>query len=96
MPATHHVPSPPNIPKGTPNPAMPQLKGEHHRAAKLTAADVLAIREAYRPGRVTMQELADAYGVSPQQIGYIVRGQRWKHLLTPPSAGAPGEKGRTA
>jgi hypothetical protein len=49
----------------------------HH---KLTAAEVLAIRERRRNG-ASYHDLADLYGVRWQTIEKIVKGQRWKHLL---------------
>lgn len=55
-------------------------RGERHHNAKLTDADVLAIRAAYVPRKVTQQALADEYGVSDSVICEIVTGKAWRHL----------------
>ena len=53
--------------------------GEHNPKAKLSAADVLAIRSKRRTG-VTNVSLARSYGVTKETISMIVRGVTWKHL----------------
>ena len=53
------------------------LKGTLHGQAKLTEADVIAIRAAIGSSQ---SELAARYGVSPSQIGHIRRGKRWSHI----------------
>jgi HNH endonuclease len=55
--------------------------GAEHPRAKLTDADVVAIRMRYAKGGVLQTELAAEYGVTPPMIGYIVRGTAWRHLL---------------
>lgn len=60
-------------------------RGESHRSAKLTEADVLDIRERYAAGGVEQRDLADEYGVHRVQIGSILRGQTWKHVGGPRS-----------
>lgn len=54
--------------------------GEAAAAAKLTSEQVAAIRALYAPGVVTLQVLADEYGVSKPTISRIINGKRWKHL----------------
>jgi hypothetical protein len=54
------------------------------RAAKLTPEQVVVIRELYNAGR-TQRELCQAYGVSKETIGRIVRGESWI------AYGGPGE-----
>jgi hypothetical protein len=54
-------------------------RGEHHGNAKLTAADVLQIRHRKRQGERT-RVVAQAFGVSPSHIEYIIRGLSWAHL----------------
>jgi hypothetical protein len=49
--------------------------------AKLTDDQVREIRQLYKPRKVTQDYLAARYGVSRSAIGYILRGQHWKHLL---------------
>ena len=50
--------------------------GESHGSAKLTEADVLAIRSDNRIGRV----IAAEYGVSREQIWRIKRRENWTHI----------------
>ena len=50
--------------------------GTRHHAAKLTDANVAEIR-AQRAAGVSGRRLAQEFGVSPQQVSKIVRGQRW-------------------
>jgi hypothetical protein len=60
------------------------LKGTTNGRAKLTEADVLAIRAAhtYVPGKRNgaVARLACQYGVSESMISDIVRRKNWKHL----------------
>lgn len=53
--------------------------GEKCVNAKLTEADVLAIRE--NKDNVTHRELGEIYGVNRGTITKILNGSRWKHLL---------------
>lgn len=55
-----------------------RVHGERHPKAKLTDADVLAIRRAYRPG--LGGQLMRQYGVSQSAISAIVNHDTWKHL----------------
>jgi hypothetical protein len=52
---------------------------ERQAHAKLTAADVMAIRKRRASGE-TMQRIADDYGVSSSHVSYICSGRVWKHL----------------
>ena len=58
-------------------------KGEAHGRHRLTEPEVVAIREKYAHGNVTMDELAGAFGVSTPSIFLIVRGKRWTHAGGP-------------
>lgn len=51
--------------------------GEANGSAKLTAADVAAIRSAYAAGGVSQPQLARRFGVNHSTIGRIVRGELW-------------------
>lgn len=53
-------------------------RGEKNGQAKLTEAEVLQIRRY--PRSVSHRALAIVFGVSPQTVGKIRRGERWKHL----------------
>ena len=55
-------------------------RGEDCHAAKLTAQDVLDIRQRYINGDGPRM-LARQYGVARTNIQRIVRGKCWKHLL---------------
>ena len=55
-------------------------KGERHGMAKLTEADVLAIRAAYAAGDVTHRKLGEQYGVHQRAIGNIVNRKSWRHI----------------
>ncbi len=50
------------------------LKGDRHPGVKLTAAEVLAIRQSKQRG------LAQIYGVSRSQIMRIKKGRSWRHI----------------
>jgi hypothetical protein len=51
-------------------------KGEHHRDAKLTEADVLAIRAS----RERQVDLADKYGICQSVVSAIKLRKIWKHV----------------
>ena len=55
---------------------MADNSGENNPNAKLSEKDVLAIRKAYANGYLQVN-LARRYGVTPTNIGSIVRGQTW-------------------
>lgn len=57
-----------------------QAWGEKQGGVKLTAHQVLAIRETYATLRVTQRELALEYGVSQGNIRKIVTGNSWRLL----------------
>lgn len=58
-----------------------QAKGEKQGAAKLTAAQVLEIREmAARADRPTLRAIAAVFGVTDGNIGEIVKRRSWRHI----------------
>ena len=57
---------------------VPALKGQDHGEAKLTDAQVLAIRTRYKRGNGL--SLARQYGVSPSLVSLIVRRKAWTHF----------------
>lgn len=57
---------------------VPQRDGTLNAAAKLTEADVLAIR-TQRPS-TSVNELAARYGVHRATIHRVVTGRRWSHI----------------
>lgn len=56
-----------------------QARGERVVAAKLTESDVREIRRRRSIGE-TQAKLAMDFGVVPQTIGAITRGEHWKHV----------------
>lgn len=53
--------------------------GEQHHNARLRAADVAAIREAYESG-VKQTDLARRYNISQAVVSKVVRREAWKHI----------------
>lgn len=58
-------------------------RGERNGAARLTAAQVVAMREEYAARRATQAELAQRYGITRSAAALITRGQRWAHAGGP-------------
>ena len=54
--------------------------GEKHGNAKLTNADVIAIRSLYARGTFTQRRLGALFHVSQTVVGDIVRRQAWPHI----------------
>ena len=54
--------------------------GEKHGMAKLKDEQVLKIRELYKTGSYTYQQLSELFNVGITMVGYIVSGSHWKHL----------------
>ena len=61
--------------------------GELHGSAKLTVADVIAIRKLAADG-MTHRALGSMFGVSHTNVGDIVRRKEWRRLLVKPPAGS--------
>lgn len=59
--------------------AVTAPRGEGCSWAKLTVADVLAIRAA-RDAQVPLKQLAEQYGVSPSMVSCIGNRNTWKHV----------------
>lgn len=55
-------------------------RSEAHQMAKLTAEQVIEIRERHAAGGITQRQLAAEYGVSYPHVSLIVRRKTWKHL----------------
>lgn len=52
-------------------------RADSHPHAKLTSADVVAMRAAYAAGGVTQMELASQYGIHQTVVSDIVRRRSW-------------------
>jgi hypothetical protein len=55
-------------------------KGEKHKLSKLSEQQVLEIRELYSTGNYTQKELGEKFGVSQNQISYIINKKKWNHI----------------
>lgn len=55
--------------------------GEQNKAAKLTAADVMAIRHDQRQVKI----IAHQYGISAGHVSRIRLMRKWRHLAEQPS-----------
>jgi hypothetical protein len=62
----------------------PVLRGERASSAKLTEADVVAIRRRYASGE-RRADLAREFGVTHTNVTDIVNGKTWTHLPTSPT-----------
>ena len=56
-------------------------RGITHGMAKLTEDNVREIRRLYATGVFTQQELALRFGVSCRMIRYIIRNEKWQHVI---------------
>ncbi len=55
--------------------------GEKHGMAKLTAEQVIEIRNIYAAGGIRKSRLAERFGITFTTVADIIRGHHWKHLL---------------
>lgn len=51
-----------------------------HPRSKLTEADIMAIREAYKKPGVRYKHLAVQYGITEKAVGNIVNKVTWEHV----------------
>lgn len=63
------------------------LRGEHAPNARLTAADIVSIRERFWRGITTRRALAVEYGVAEPTVSDITHRRTWRHV----PAGQEGE-----
>jgi hypothetical protein len=54
--------------------------GETNPKAKLTDADVIAMRRRWNDGGVSKSQLGREYGVSSTMASWVILGRFWKHL----------------
>jgi len=56
------------------------LRGDNNYWSKITESQVKEIREMYNNGDMTYKQIADLYGVTPQNIRSIIIRKTWKNL----------------
>lgn len=59
-------------------------RGEDNTQSKLTAADVVALRQDYIAG-MPRKEIAAKFGLSPYSVNDYVSGRSWRHITEGPS-----------
>lgn len=64
-------------------------RGAKHWKARLTEADVLAMRAAVAAG-ATQRSQADRFGVATKTVSQIVTGRGWRHLPMPGAGSSDG------
>jgi hypothetical protein len=55
-------------------------RGTRNGRAKLTEDDVRTIRRRYADGGITMQQLADEFGVAHLAVRKVIRRMLWQHV----------------
>ncbi len=55
-------------------------RGERQGSAKLTAEKVVEIRNLYKTGDYSYQELANQFGIDLSHVGNIVKRYSWRHI----------------
>lgn len=55
-------------------------RGEQHGRAKLNTEQVRNIRSLYAEGNLSQRQIGELYGVTQEQIGYIVNRKNWKDV----------------
>lgn len=55
-------------------------KGEAHKRAKVTEAQVVEIRRAYYSGTKSSKQLVEEYGLSRSALGSLLTGKSWGHI----------------
>lgn len=67
-------------------------RGERVGGSKLTEKQVVDIRNAYKKGGVTQEELAASYGVKRETVGLIIRGKNWAHIANGENLSNPNRR----
>lgn len=57
------------------------VRGEKQWMAKMTEPEIREIRSRYSAGGVTLQQLADQFGITYQTVHNIVIRKTWKHVV---------------
>jgi hypothetical protein len=59
----------------------PPQRGEQNPSARLTASQVLELRDLRATEGLSYAELGRRFGIGAEHAGRIVRGLKWRHLL---------------
>jgi hypothetical protein len=54
--------------------------GSHNGKSKLSEIQVFEIRQLYKMGGWTHRSLGKYFGVTHSTIGFILRGEAWRHV----------------
>jgi group I intron endonuclease len=57
-----------------------QKQGENNKNSKLTAIQVVALRELYKHTNATQKAISEVFNINSSTIGSIMAGNRWGHL----------------
>lgn len=66
--------------------------GESHRGSKVTEEMIPQIIRDWIPRRFTRKMVAQKYGISVNQVGNIIKGRQWTHILSPAEPSLEGDK----
>lgn len=67
--------------KGRQNRSVPWSVGMLNANSKVTEEMVRIIRKLYSPGIVTLESIANRFGIDRTQVSNIVRRRQWKHVV---------------
>lgn len=56
-----------------------RIVGDDHGMSKLKVGDIFQIREMRKQG-LLYKEIAKQFGITPENVGYILRGITWTHI----------------
>lgn len=57
-----------------------KVSGERNHKAKMTADKVVALRERYASGGITMRKIGELFGICPQTACSIIHRKKWRHV----------------
>ena len=55
-------------------------KGDGFRHSKMTDEKAAKLRMRHAQGGITQDQLAEEFGISRGNVGFILRRERWKHV----------------
>lgn len=60
-----------------------QPRGDNHPHRKISSADALEIKRRISRGAERLVDIAKDYGISPEAVGGIKSGRKWRHVCLP-------------